>query len=93
MYSTYIFGSDSSFISILSGDMGTFYGLGKFKITKDILILKYDSTGVSNKIDKKYYITPTSDDTLRILNLKKNKLDIESEYTGRLETYKRTKGK
>jgi hypothetical protein len=93
MRSIYIFSSDSLFISILSGDMGTFYGAGKFKITKDRLILKYDSTGISSKADKKYYILPTSNDTLRILNLRRNKINIECDYTGRLETYKRKKEK
>ena len=93
MRSTYIFSSDSLFTSILSGDMGTFYGVGKFKITNDRLILKYDSTGIPNKADKKYYILPTSNDTLRILNLRRTKIDIECDYTGRLETYKRKKEK
>jgi hypothetical protein len=87
MFSTYVFSSANTFVSILSGDMGTFYGEGNYGIEKGKLILKYDSSGVAVRVDKGFYITPTSSDTLTILNIGDKKFDLECSYTGCVETY------
>ena len=99
MYSSYYFGKENYFSSFLSGDMGTFYGEGKYRLEGSWLILKYDSTGVagrandmfSNKENEKVHITPTGVDTLEISNLKERRFDLNCAYTGRIETYRRIK--
>lgn len=93
VFSTYQFSSGDSFVSILSGDMGTFYGAGSYKIEKDKLILNYDSSGLAGRIDKGFYVTPTSSDTLTIVNIRDKKFDLECSHTGHIETYRRLKYK
>ena len=81
--------NDDDFSLIEIGDLGAFYGKGKFKINKSSLILNFDTLNI--KKVKPYVIIPPKADTLSISYLDKNTLDISYEIEGKLylQKYKR----
>jgi hypothetical protein len=98
----YIFISGQrTFSAIRAADVGTFYGEGTFEVKGGQLILNFDSTGVYKSVDKGFrdlavrqgglYIIHMQEETLTMSNVKKNKFDLECDYTGQMETFTRPK--
>ena len=91
VFESYIFSTGNSFIYLVSGDMGTSYGEGHYLLQDNNLVLRYDSAGVAKRVGKKLMIIPTSTITLKIDKIRRKKFDLQSDFTGRIQTFKRSK--
>lgn len=98
MFESYSFSSDHKFSFYLSGCMGINQGKGTYQLKDNTLILFYDSVGMTKSLNKpKDYnlrVVPTGRiDTLKITSIKKNKINLHSQYYGYVITYKKRKTK
>jgi hypothetical protein len=75
-YSTYHFDKDN-FSSIQSGDLGTFYGKGKYELNKNTLILSFDTSNLDRTKLKGYSIMEPKVDSLTLKRIDKRSFEIE----------------
>lgn len=90
-YSTYHFDKDN-FTLIQSGDLGTFYGKGKYELNENILILSFDTLNLDRTKLKGYSIMEPKVDSFTLKRIDKRRFEIEytlDNGTKYLERYKK----
>lgn len=75
-YSTFYFSSDN-FTYIQAGDLGAFYGVGKFKLDRNLLILTFDTLNLDRKKLKNLSIIDPKVDSLTLKTINKKGFEIE----------------